>query len=146
MRIPKNDVRGYPDCSCLDIIFWNTHLLDGSWNLDGSHRLDVTRGYQLGVAIVAMVACAHNKVTGSMKVRSTYGLRSSSDARAAFRSEFEADFWNTVYLDGKLLLDGNAMLEYRGGNKRLEAAVTHHMGIEREDADVEAQVITKTRN
>lgn len=83
---------------------------------------------------------------GSMKVRSTYGLRSSSDARAAFRSEFEADFWNTVYLDGKLLLDGNAMLEYRGGNKRLEAAVTHHMGIEREDADVEAQVITKTRN
>jgi len=120
--------------------------LDGSWNLDGSHRLDVTRGYQLGVAIVAMVACAHNKVTGSMKVRSTYGLRSSSDARAAFRSEFEADFWNTVYLDGKLLLDGNAMLEYRGGNKRLEAAVTHHMGIEREDADVEAQVITKTRN
>ena len=54
--------------------------------------------------------------------------------------------WNTVYLDGKLLLDGNAMLEYRGGNKRLEAAVTHHMGIEREDVDVEAQVITKTRN
>ena len=51
-----------------------------------------------------------------------------------------------VYLDGKLLLDGNAMLEYRGGNKRLEAAVTHHMGIEREDMDVEAQVITKTRN
>lgn len=60
-----------------------------------------------------------------MKVRSTYGLRSSSDARAAIRSEFEADFWNTVYLDGKLLLDGNAMLEHRGGNKRLEAAVTH---------------------
>ena len=28
----------------------------------------------------------------------------------------------------------------------VEAAVTHHMGIEREDADVEAQVITKTRN
>lgn len=93
-----------------------------------------------------MVACAYNKATDSMKVRSTYGLRSSSDARAAIRSEFEADFWNTVYLDGKLLLDGNAMLEYRGGNKRLEAAVTHHMGIEREDMDVEAQVITKTRN
>ena len=142
----ENDVKAGAIRIASDIIFWNTHLLDGSWNLDGSHRLDVTRGYQLGVAIVAMVACAHNKVTGSMKVRSTYGLRSSSDARAAFRSEFEADFWNTVYLDGKLLLDGNAMLEYRGGNKRLEAAVTHHMGIEREDADVEAQVITKTRN
>ena len=120
--------------------------MDGSWDLDGSHRLDVTRGYQLGVAIVAMVASAYNKVADSMKVRSTYGLRSSSDARAAIRSEFEADFWNTVYLDGKLLLDGNAMLEYRGGNKRLEAAVTHHMGIEREDVDVEVQVITKTRN
>lgn len=142
----ENDVKAGAIRIASDIIFWNTHLLDGSWNLNGSHRLDVTRGYQLGVAIVAMVACAHNKVTGSMKVRSTYGLRSSSDARAAFRSEFEADFWNTVYLDGKLLLDGNAMLEYRGGNKRLEAAVTHHMGIEREDADVEAQVITKTRN
>lgn len=142
----ENDVKAGAIRIASDIIFWNTHLLDGSWNLDGSHRLDVTRGYQLGVAIVAMVAFAHNEVTGSMKVRSTYGLRSSSDARAAFRSEFEADFWNTVYLDGKLLLDGNAMLEYRGGNKRLEAAVTHHMGIEREDADVEAQVITKTRN
>ena len=142
----KNDVKAGAIRIASDIIFWNTHLLDGSWDLDGSHKLDVTRGYQLGVAIVAMVACAHNKVTDSMKVRSTYGLRSSSDARAAFRSEFEADFWNTVYLDGKLLLDGNAMLEYRGGNKRLEAAVTHHMEIEREDVDVEAQVITKTRN
>ena len=142
----ENDVKAGAIRIASDIIFWNTHLLDGSWDLDGSHRLDVTRGYQLGVAIVAMVACAYNKVTDSMKVRSTYGLRSSSDARAAIRSEFEADFWNTVYLDGKLLLDGNAMLEHRGGNKRLEAAVTHHMGIEREDMDVEAQVITKTRN
>lgn len=142
----ENDVKAGAIRIASDIIFWNTHLLDGSWDLDGSHRLDVTRGYQLGVAIVAMVACAYNKVTDSMKVRSTYGLRTSSDARAAIRSEFEADFWNTVYLDGKLLLDGNAMLEYRGGNKRLEAAVTHHMGIEREDVDVEAQVITKTRN
>lgn len=141
-----NDVKAGAIRVASDIIFWNTHLLDGSWDLDGSHRLDVTRGYQLGVAIVAMVACAYNKVTDSMKVRSTYGLRSSSDARAAIRSEFEADFWNTVYLDGKLLLDGNAMLEHRGGNKRLEAAVTHHMEIEREDMDVEAQVITKTRN
>lgn len=142
----ENDVKAGAIRIASDIIFWNTHLLDGSWDLDGSHRLDVTRGYQLGVAIIAMVACAYNKVTDSMKVRSTYGLRSSSDARAAIRSEFEADFWNTVYLDGKLLLDGNAMLEHRGGNKRLEAAVTHHMGIEREDMDVEAQVITKTRN
>ena len=142
----ENDVKAGAIRIASDIIFWNTYLLDGSWDLDGSHRLDVTRGYQLGVAIVAMVACAYNKVADSMKVRSTYGLRSSSDARAAIRSEFEADFWNTVYLDGKLLLDGNAMLEYRGGNKRLEAAVTHHMGIEREDVDVEAQVITKTRN
>ena len=142
----ENDVKAGAIRIASDIIFWNTHLLDGSWDLDGSHRLDVTRGYQLGVAIVAMVACAYNKVTDSMKVRSTYGLRSSSDARAAIRSEFEADFWNTVYLDGKLLLDGNAMLEHRGGNKRLEAAVTHHMGIERENMDVEAQVITKTRN
>lgn len=142
----ENNVKAGAIRIASDIIFWNTHLLDGSWDLDGSHRLDVTRGYQLGVAIVAMVACAYNKVTDSMKVRSTYGLRSSSDARAAIRSEFEADFWNTVYLDGKLLLDGNAMLEHRGGNKRLEAAVTHHMGIEREDMDVEAQVITKTRN
>lgn len=142
----ENDVKAGAIRIASDIIFWNTHLLDGSWDLDGSHRLDVTRGYQLGVAIVAMVACAYNKVTDSIKVRSTYGLRSSSDARAAIRSEFEADFWNTVYLDGKLLLDGNAMLEYRGGNKRLEAAVTHHMGIERENMDVEAQVITKTRN
>ena len=142
----ENDVKAGAIRIASDIIFWNTHLLDGSWDLDGSHRLDVTRGYQLGVAIVAMVACAYNKVTDSMKVRSTYGLRSSSDARAAIRSEFEADFWNTVYLDGKLLLDGNDMLEHRGGNKRLEAAVTHHMGIERENMDVEAQVITKTRN
>lgn len=142
----ENDVKAGAIRIASDIIFWNTYLLDGSWDLDGSHRLDVTRGYQLGVAIVAMVACAYNKVADSMKVRSTYGLRSSSDARAAIRSEFEADFWNTVYLDGKLLLDGNAMLEYRGGNKRLEAAVTHHMGIEGEDVDVEAQVITKTRN
>ena len=142
----ENDVKAGAIRIASDIIFWNTYLLDGSWDLDGSHRLDVTRGYQLGVAIVAMVACAYNKVADSMKVRSTCGLRSSSDARAAIRSEFEADFWNTVYLDGKLLLDGNAMLEYRGGNKRLEAAVTHHMGIEREDMDVEAQVITKTRN
>lgn len=142
----ENDVKAGAIRIASDIIFWNTYLLDGSWDLDGSHRLDVTRGYQLGVAIVAMVACAYNKVADSMKVRSTYGLRSSSDARAAIRSEFEADFWNTVYLDGKLQLDGNAMLEYRGGNKRLEAAVTHHMGIEREDVDVEAQVITKTRN
>lgn len=142
----ENDVKAGAIRIASDVIFWNTHLLDGSWDLDGSHRLDVTRGYQLGVAIVTMVACAYNKVTDSMKVRSTYGLRSSSDARAAIRSEFEADFWNTVYLDGKLLLDGNAMLEHRGGNKRLEAAVTHHMGIEREDMDVEAQVITKTRN
>lgn len=142
----ENDVKAGAIRVASDIIFWNTHLLDGSWDLDGSHRLDVTRGYQLGVAIVAMVACSYNKVTDSMKVRSTYGLRSSSDARAAIRSEFEADFWNTVYLDGKLLLDGNTMLEYRGGNKRLEAAVTHHMEIEREAVDVEAQVITKTRN
>lgn len=142
----ENDVKAGAIRIASDIIFWNTHLLDGSWDLDGSHRLDVTRGYQLGVAIVAMVACAYNKVTDSIKVRSTYGLRSSSDARAAIRSEFEADFWNTVYLDGKLLLDGNDMLEHRGGNKRLEAAVTHHMGIERENMDVEAQVITKTRN
>lgn len=142
----ENDVKAGAIRIASDIIFWNTHLLDGSWDLDGSHRLDVTRGYKLGVAIVAMVACAYNKVTDSMKVRSTYGLRSSSDARAAIRSEFEADFWNTVYLDGKLLLDGNAMLEHRGGNKRLEAAVTHHIGIEREDMNVEAQVITKTRN
>lgn len=142
----ENDVKAGAIRIASDIIFWNTHLLDGSWDLDGAHMLDVTRGYQLGVAIVAMVACAYNKVTDSMKVRSTYSLRSSSDARAAIRSEFEIDFWNTVYLDGKLLLDGNAVLEYRGGNKRLEAAVTHHMGIEREDVDVEAQVITKTRN
>ncbi|MEI3522162.1 MAG: hypothetical protein V8Q40_14535 [Anaerosacchariphilus sp.] len=71
----ENDVKAGAIRIASDIIFWNTHLLDGSWNLDGSHRLDVTRGYQLGVAIVAMVACAHNKVTGSMKVRSTYGLR-----------------------------------------------------------------------
>ena len=142
----ENDVKAGAIRIASDIIFWNTHLLDGSWDLDGSHRLDVTRGYQLGVAIVAMVACAYNKVTDSMKVRSIYGLRSSSDARAAFRPEFEVDFWNTVYLDGKLLLDGNAMLEHRGGNKRLEAEVTHHMEIEREDMDVEAQVITKTRN
>lgn len=142
----ENDVKAGAIRIASDIIFWNTHLLDGSWDLDGAHMLNVTRGYQLGVAIVAMVACAYNKVTDSMKVRSTYSLRSSSDARAAIRSEFEVDFWNTVYLDGKLLLDGNAVLEYRGGNKRLEAAVTHHMGIEREDVDVEAQVITKTRN
>ena len=82
----ENDVKAGAIRIASDIIFWNTHLLDGSWDLDGSHRLDVTRGYQLGVAIVAMVACAYNKVTDSMKVRSTYGLRSSSDARAAIRS------------------------------------------------------------
>ena len=59
--------------------------------LDGSHRLDVTRGYQLGVAIVAMVAFAHNEVTDVLKVRSAYDLRTGSDVRAAIRSEFEAD-------------------------------------------------------
>lgn len=42
--------------------------------------------------------------------------------------------------------DGNTALEYRGGNKRFEASVTHHMGIKREDSDVSVQVITKTRN
>ena len=66
--------------------------MDGSWDLDGSHRLDVTRGYQLGVAIVAMVAFAHNEVTDVLKVRSAYDLRTGSDVRAAIRSEFEADF------------------------------------------------------
>lgn len=142
----ENDVKAGAIRIASDIIFWNTHLLDGSWDLDGSHRLDVTRGYQLGVAIVAMVAFAHNEVTDVLKVRSAYDLRTGSDVRAAIRSEFEADFWNTVYLDGKLLLDGNTTLEYRGGNKRLEASVTHHMGIKREDSDVSVQVITKTRN
>lgn len=93
-----------------------------------------------------MVAFAHNEVTDVLKVRSAYDLRTGSEVRAAIRSEFEADFWNTVYLDGKLLLDGNTALEYRGGNKRFEASVTHHMGIKREDSDVSVQVITKTRN
>ena len=142
----ENDVKAGAIRIASDIIFWNTHLLDGSWDLDGSHRLDVTRGYQLGVAIVAMVAFAHNEVTDVLKVRSAYDLRTGSEVRAAIRSEFEADFWNTVYLDGKLLLDGNTALEYRGGNKRFEASVTHHMGIKREDSDVSVQVITKTRN
>ena len=142
----ENDVKAGAIRIASDIIFWNTHLLDGSWDLDGSHRLDVTRGYQLGAAIVAMGAFAHNEVTDVLKVRSAYDLRTGSEVRAAIRSEFEADFWNTVYLDGKLLLDGNTTLEYRGGNKRFEASVTHHMGIKREDSDVSVQVITKTRN
>lgn len=129
-----------------DIIFWNTHLLDGSWNLDGSHRLDVLRGYELGVAIVAMAACAYNEATEVLKLRSRYETLTGSDIGSVMRSRFELDFWNTVYLDGKLLLDGNTTLEYRGGNKRLEASVTHHMGIKREDSDVSVQVITKTRN
>lgn len=129
-----------------DIIFWNTHLLDGSWNLDGSHRLDVLRGYELGVTIVAMVACAYNEATEVLKLRSRYETLTGSDIGSVMRSRFELDFWNTVYLDGKLLLDGNTTLGYKAGNKRLESSVTHRFSIEREDEDAEVQVVTKTRN
>ena len=129
-----------------DIIFWNTHLLDGSWNLDGSHRLDVLRGYELGVAIVAMSACAYNEATEVLKLRSRYETLTGSDIGSVMRSRFELDFWNTVYLDGKLLLDGDTTLGYKAGNKRLEFSVTHRFGIEREDEDAEVQVVTKTRN
>lgn len=129
-----------------DIIFWNTHLLDGSWNLDGSHRLDVLRGYELGVAIVAMAACAYNEATEVLKLRSRYETLTGSDIGSVMRSRFELDFWNTVYLDGKLLLDGDTTLGYKAGNKRLESSVTNRFGIEREDEDAEVQVVTKTRN
>lgn len=129
-----------------DIIFWNTHLLDGSWNLDGSHRLDVLRGYELGVAIVAMAACAYNEATEVLKLRSRYETLTGSDIGSVMRSRFELDFWNTVYLDGKLLLDGDTTLGYKAGNKRLESSATHRFGIEREDEDAEVQVVTKTRN
>lgn len=129
-----------------DIIFWNTHLLDGSWNLDGSHRLDVLRGYELGVAIVAMAACAYNEATEVLKLRSRYETLTGSDIGSVMRSRFELDFWNTVYLDGKLLLGGDTTLGYKAGNKRLESSATHRFGIEREDEDAEVQVVTKTRN
>lgn len=129
-----------------DIIFWNTHLLDGSWDLDGSNRLDVIRGYELRLAIVAMAACAYNGVRESIKVRSSYELQTRSDIGSVVRNIFELDFWKTVYLDGKLLLDGNAALEYKAGNKQLEALVKHIFGIERTDEEAEVQVITKTRN
>lgn len=75
-----------------DIIFWNTHLLDGSWNLDGSHRLDVLRGYELGVAIVAMAACAYNEATEVLKLRSRYETLTGSDIGSVMRSRFELDF------------------------------------------------------
>lgn len=129
-----------------DIIFWNTHLLDGSWDLDGSHRLDVLRGYELGVAIVAMVAYAYSEATETLKLRSRYETLTGSDIGSVMRSRFELDFWNTVYLDGKLLLDGDTTLGYKAGNKRLESSVTHRFGIKREDEDAEVQVVTKTRN
>lgn len=142
----ENDVKAGAIRIASDIIFWNTHLLDGSWDLDGSHRLDVLRGYELGVAIVAMVACAYNEVTEVLKLRSRYETLTGSDIGSVMRSRFELDFWNTVYLDGKLLLDGNTTLGYKAGNKRLELSVTHRFGIEREDEDAEVQVVTKTRN
>lgn len=142
----ENDVKAGAIRIASDIIFWNTHLLDGSWDLDGSHRLDVLRGYELGVAIVAMVACAYNEVTEVLKLRSRYETLTGSDIGSVMRSRFELDFWNTVYLDGKLLLDGNTTLGYKAGNKRLESSVTHRFDIEREDEDAEVQVVTKTRN
>ena len=142
----ENDVKAGAIRIASDIIFWNTHLLDGSWDLDGSHRLDVLRGYELGVAIVAMVACAYNEATEVLKLRSRYETLTGSDIGSVMRSRFELDFWNTVYLDGKLLLDGNTTLGYKAGNKRLESSVTHRFGIEREDEDAEVQVVTKTRN
>lgn len=142
----ENDVKAGAIRIASDIIFWNTHLLDGSWDLGGSHRLDVLRGYEFGVAIVAMVACAYNEVTEVLKLRSRYETLTGSDIGSVMRSRFELDFWNTVYLDGKLLLDGNTTLGYKAGNKRLESSVTHRFGIEREDEDAEVQVVTKTRN
>lgn len=142
----ESDVKAGAIRIASDIIFWNTHLLDGSWNLDGSHRLDVLRGYELGVAIVAMVACAYNEATEVLKLRSRYETLTGSDIGSVMRSRFELDFWNTVYLDGKLLLDGNTTLGYKAGNKRLESSVTHRFSIEREDEDAEVQVVTKTRN
>lgn len=141
----ESDVKAGAIRIASDIIFWNTHLLDGSWNLDGSHRLDVLRGYE-GVAIVAMVACAYNEATEVLKLRSRYETLTGSDIGSVMRSRFELDFWNTVYLDGKLLLDGNTTLGYKAGNKRLESSVTHRFSIEREDEDAEVQVVTKTRN
>lgn len=142
----ESDVKAGAIRTASDIIFWNTHLLDGSWDLDGSHRLDVLRGYELGVAIVAMVACAYNEVTEVLKLRSRYETLKGSDIGSVMCSRFELDFWNTVYLDGKLLLDGDTTLGYKAGNKRLESSVTHRSGIEREDEDAEVQVVTKTRN
>lgn len=142
----ESDVKAGAIRTASDIIFWNTHLLDGSWELDGSHRLDVLRGYELGVAIVAMVACTYNEVTEVLKLRSRYETLTGSDIGSVMCSRFELDFWNTVYLDGKLLLDGDTTLGYKAGNKRLESLVTHRFGIEREDEDAEVQVVTKTRN
>lgn len=145
-RKTESDVKAGAIRIASDIIFWNTHLLDGSWDLDGSHRLDVLRGYELGVAIVAMVACAYNEVTEVLKLRSRYETLTGSDIGSVMCSRFELDFWNTVYLDGKLLLDGDTTLGYKAGNKRLESSVTHRFSIEREDEDAEVQVVTKTRN
>lgn len=142
----ESDVKAGAIRIASDIIFWNTHLLDGSWELDGSHRLDVLRGYELGVAIVVMVACTYNEVTEVLKLRSRYETLTGSDIGSVMCSRFELDFWNTVYLDGKLLLDGDTTLGYKAGNKRLESSVTHRVGIEREDEDAEIQVVTKTRN
>lgn len=142
----ESDVKAGAIRIASDIIFWNTHLLDGSWDLDGSHRLDVLRGYELGVAIVAMVACAYNEVTEVLKLRSRYETLTGSDIGSVMCSRFELDFWNTVYLDGKLLLDGDTTLGDKAGNKRLESSVTHRFSIEREDEDAEVQVVTKTRN
>lgn len=142
----ESDVKAGAIRIASDIIFWNTHLLDGSWNLDGSHRLDVLRGYEMGVTIVAMAACAYNEATEVLKLRSRYETLTGSDIGSVMRSRFELDFWNTVYLDGKLLLDGDTTLGYKAGNKRLESSVTHRFGIEREDEDAEVQVVTKTRN
>lgn len=142
----ESDVKARAIRIAFGIIFWNTHLLDGSWDLDGSHRLDVLRGYELGVAIVAMVACAYSEATETLKLRSRYETLTGSDIGSVMRSRFELDFWNTVYLDGKLLLDGDTTLGYKAGNKRLESSVTHRFGIEREDEDAEVQVVTKTRN
>lgn len=128
--------------------FWYSDLLDGRKPLDGSSLLYPYMRYNLMLGFKYMLGGFTTPTDADLqKVKFRAEQKTENNVKAgAIRIASDIIFWNTVYLDGKLLLDGNAMLEHRGGNKRLEAAVTHHMGIEREDMDVEAQVITKTRN
>lgn len=127
------------------ISFWNARLFDGAWILDGLNRLDAVRSYGLKLGIKSRLAELHNKEYLNVACESfKFSQQINEELQQSIRYYLGIDFWHSIYFNGECLLNGKILLQNK--RKNTKAIVISQCKIIEKSNEVEAQIITKTRD